>query len=480
MTMKVLFVAAEGAPFAKTGGLGDVIGSLPKELFRQGVEVRVMLPKYRDIPAFLQREMEKAATLTVPVGWREKACTIERLVYDQIPFYFVANDDYFDRAGCYGYMDDGERYAFFCRAVLEALPHLDFQPNIIHCHDWHTGMISVLLADSYGSQPFYQSVQTVFTIHNLKYQGLFPREILGSLLGLKDSWFNIDGVEFYGQVSFMKGGIAFSDLLTTVSPTYAGEIQHPYLGERLDGLLRKRNGDLFGVINGLDYGDYSPATDPNLYINFNATSLEIKQENKVKLQEEVGLDRVEHPLLAIVSRLAAQKGLDLVAYILEELMQQELQLVVLGTGEHHYEELFRQAAGKYPGKLAACLTYDDSLARKIYAGADILLMPSQFEPCGLSQLIAMRYGTIPIVRETGGLKDTVKPYNHGTQEGNGFSFAGYSPRGLMDTVLEAIELYRHGKAWTRLKKQVMEWDFSWTESAKVYLALYRQLLKRNI
>jgi starch synthase len=478
--MKVLFVAAEGAPFAKTGGLGEVIGSLPKELFRQGVEVRVMLPKYRDIPATFQQEMEPSASLTVPVGWRKKNCTIEKLVYHQIPFYFVANDTYFDRAGCYGHWDDGERYAFFCRAVLEALPNLDFQPDIIHCHDWHTGMISVLLADSYGSQSFYRSVQTVFTIHNLKYHGLFPREILGDLLGLEDSWFNIDGLEFYGQVSFIKGGIACSDLLTTVSPTYAGEIQHPYLGERLDGFLRKRSGDLFGVINGLDYEDYSPATDPNLYVNFNAKSLEKKQKNKVKLQEQVGLEKAKHPLLAIVSRLVSQKGLDLVAHILEELMEEELQLVVLGTGEYHYEELFRRAAGKYPGKLAVCLTYDDSLARKIYAGADILLMPSQFEPCGLSQLIAMRYGTIPIVRETGGLKDTVKPYNHETEEGNGFSFAHYNAYDLLDTVMEATKLYCDKQAWTRLRRQAMDSNFSWAEPAKVYLALYQQLLKRNI
>jgi starch synthase len=480
MGIKILFVAAEGAPFAKTGGLGDVIGSLPKELNRLGVEVRVMLPKYQDIPLSFRREMEPVASFTVTVGWRKKECTIEKLVHGQVPFYFAANDEYFERAGYYGHWDDGERYAFFGRAALEALPKIDFRPDIIHCHDWHTGMISVLLADSYSAQPFYRSMRTVFTIHNLKYQGLFPKEVLSDLLGLEDSWFNIDGVEFYGQVSFMKGGVACADLLTTVSPTYAGEIQHPYLGERMDGLLRKRSGDLYGIINGLDYEDYNPETDRNLFVNFNPSTLEKKELNKVKLKEHLGLSKAEYPLLAVVSRLAAQKGIDLVAHILGELMKEDIQLVVLGTGEQHYEELFRQAAGKYPGKVAACLSYDDSLARKIYAGADILLMPSQFEPCGLSQLIAMRYGTVPVVRETGGLKDTVKPYYHQTAEGNGFSFADYSPHGLRNAVLGALKLYRQKNAWARLRRQVMEWDFSWNESAKVYLALYQQLLKRNI
>lgn len=478
--MKVLFAAAEGAPFMKTGGLGDVIGSLPKELKKLGLEVGVILPKHLDISEKFKEEMTPVQTLSVPVGWRNKYAGLEKLNYNEVTFYFVDNEYYFKRHGCYGHWDDGERYSFFCRAVVESLPYLDFRPDIIHCHDWHTGMISVLLADRERCGQAGPTIRTVFTIHNLKYQGIFPQTILGDLLGLDDSYFTVDGVEFYDQVNFMKGGINFSDLVTTVSKTYAEEIQHPTYGECLDGLLRKRSGDLFGIVNGIDYEEYNPENDPHIFVPYTQASLAKKAHNTKKLQKLVGLPEAKVPVVGLVSRLVEQKGFDLIGHVLEDLMALDLQLVVLGTGDPKYEEMFSWATGRYPEKMAVTLEYDDSLAHKIYAGADFFLMPSLFEPCGLSQLIAMRYGTIPIVRETGGLKDTVIPFDKHSGQGSGFTFTSYNAYLMLDAVKRAISYYRKSPYWTKLRKQVMELNYSWLESAKVYRSLYHQLVKRNI
>ncbi|WP_003540325.1 glycogen synthase GlgA [Desulfotomaculum nigrificans] len=474
--VRVLFVASEGVPFVKTGGLADVIGSLPKELRKQGLDVRVMLPKYGDIPIHLKEKMVSIKKITIPVGWRQQYCGIEALNQEGVPFYFIDNEYYFKRPGLYGFYDEAERFAFFCRAVLESLPHLDFAPQIIHCHDWHTGMVSVLLKAHYKNHPFYQGIRTMFTIHNLQYQGVFPRSILGDLLNLGEEYFTIDGVEFYGQVSFMKGGLNFSDLLTTVSETYAREIQDPYYGERLDGLLRYRQKDLHGILNGIDYELYNPANDPLICAPYDWQSLNGKQVNKEKLQRILCLPpRQDVPVIAIVSRLVSQKGLDLVAHVLEEIMNMDVQLVVLGAGEKKYEQLFKDFALRYPDKLSTNLYFGNTLAHRIYAGADILLMPSRFEPCGLGQIIALRYGCLPLVRETGGLKDTILPYNRYTGAGNGFSFTNYNAHELLFTLQRAVELYQQPEIWFKLVVNAMQSDFSWYKSAQKYKDLYNRL-----
>lgn len=473
--MNVLFIASEGVPFVKTGGLADVIGSLPKELMDQGMDVRVILPKYKSIPAQFKENMQLKKALTIPIGWRNAYCGIEELAYDGVTYYFIDNEDYFNRPGLYGYWDEAERFVFFNRAVLEALPHLDFRPQVLHCHDWQTAMVSVFLKTHYQQNPFYQDMRSVFTIHNLKYQGIFPYEILDDLLHLSEEHFTMDGVEFFGQVSFMKGALNYSDALTTVSPTYAYEIQSSYYGERLDGLLQKRAIDLHGIINGIDYDSYNPMTDPHLFYPYR-TSLQKKGKNKRKLQELIGLPvEEEKPMVAIVSRLVEQKGFDLVAYALPQILQLDIQLVVLGTGEYRYEQLFMDAARRFPEKVSTHITFDDSLARKIYASTDLFLMPSRFEPCGIGQLIALRYGAAPIVRETGGLRDTVQSYNEESGEGNGFSFAKYDANDMLFTLNRAIQAYNDKETWIKLTKNISKSNFSWQESAKKYQVLYESL-----
>lgn len=474
--MKVLFVASEGVPFVKSGGLADVIGSLPKELRKQGLDVRVILPKYGDIPARFKEAMITKKVLTVPLGWRKQYCGIQESEFEGVPFYFIDNEYYFKRQGLYGFWDEAERFAFFCRAVLEAIPHLDFMPEIIHCHDWHTGMVSVFLKACYGGDPFYRNLRTVFTIHNLKYQGVFPKEILGDLLGLGEEYFTLDGLEFYNRVSFMKGGINFSDRITTVSETYTREIRTPFYGEQLDGLLRQKSTKLHGILNGIDYGVYDPGSDPYIEETYDWKAPAKKHENKKTLQRFFQLpEKADTPLLALVSRLVSQKGLDLVARILEELVTMELQMVVLGTGEYQYEELFKGMACRYPDKLAARITFSNELSHLIYAGSDIFLMPSLFEPCGLGQIIALRYGCIPVVRETGGLKDTIKPYNEVSGAGNGFCFTNYNAHDLLFTLKRAIDYYQQKKIWSKLIRSAMKSDFSWYKSAQKYQNLYKNM-----
>lgn len=475
--LKVLFVASEAAPFIKSGGLGDVVGTLPKELRKQGVDVRVMLPKYQDIPVRFTENMNVQAELIVPVGWRQQYCGVNYLDYQGLPFYFIDNKQYFERPGLYGYADDGERFAFFCRAILEVLPKLNFFPDVLHCHDWHTGMVGVLLNAHYSHIPEYQKLRTIFTIHNLRYQGVFPKEILSDLLALDWRYFTMDGVEFYDKVNFMKGGLAFSNIISTVSETYAREIQQPFFGEKLDGLLRKRQADLEGIVNGIDYDVYNPEEDKNIIMTYNVKTLENKPKNKTELQKRLGFPVKDVPLVAIVSRLVDAKGMDLLGSVLDELLSMDdVQIVILGTGEERYQHWFQLAAWLHSDKISANIFFDEKLAHWIYAGADLFLMPSLYEPCGIGQLIAMRYGTIPLVRETGGLKDTVQPYNQYTGEGNGFSFTNYNAHDMMYTLRMALAIYRENRVvWTKIMKNAMKSDYSWQQSAKRYRLLYNKL-----
>ncbi|MDF2928763.1 MAG: hypothetical protein K0Q75_1001 [Anaerospora sp.] len=425
MMLKVLFVAAEAVPFIKTGGLADVIGSLPKELVKEGVDARVILPKYSEIPSHYREIMEPVHTMEVPVGWRRQYCGIEKMEYQGITFYFVDNEYYFKRKGLYGHFDDGERFAYFCRAVLEVLPHIGFAPDILHCHDWHAAAIPVMLAAHYRHA--YPDLRTVLTIHNLLYQGVFAREVLGDLLSLGNDYFAEDKLEFFGSVNYMKGGLVYADRLTTVPYTWR--------------------------------------------------SIGRKCKNKMKLQEHVGLPvRSDVPVVAIISRLVAAKGLDLVAHVIEEMLASDIQLIVLGTGEERYEGMFRLAAHRYPDKVSANIFFGEDLAHKIYAGADVFLMPSCFEPCGIGQLIALRYGTLPVVRETGGLKDTVQPYNEYTGEGNGFTFANYNAHDMLHTLQRALAIYPQTDIWERIVRNAMRSDYSWCQSAQQYHELYQQLV----
>ncbi|MED1201639.1 glycogen synthase GlgA [Heyndrickxia acidicola] len=474
--MNILFAASECAPFIKTGGLGDVIGALPVALLEQDVSVNVILPKFGDLSSSIKEEMNHVGSLTVPVGWRTQYCGIEKITRDNINYYFLDNEYYFKRHGSYGFYDDGERFAFFSRAVLEALPFLENKPDIIHCHDWQTGPIPALLKAHYKNHPFYRDIKTVFTIHNLRYQGVYSKSVLYDLLDLSELYFSQDGLEYYGNVSYLKGGLAFSDFLTTVSPTYANEIQTPYYGENLDGFLRKRQNQLLGIVNGIDIDLYNPHTDSSIYTPYQDVTG--KKQNKKSLQEEFGLSvQDDIPVISMVTRLVDQKGMDLVLHVFHEIMKQNVQFIVLGTGDEKYENAFHELAAQYPGKVIIKTLFNDELARKIYAGSDLFLMPSQFEPCGIGQLLAFRYGTIPIVRETGGLRDTVKPFNEFTNEGNGFSFTNYNAHDMLYTIERAVWFYRfQPNKWNMLVEKALQLDFSWNQSSKEYKKLYEKLL----
>ncbi|MDT2260133.1 glycogen synthase GlgA [Paenibacillus larvae] len=479
--MKILFAAAEAVPFVKTGGLGDVIGSLPKELKRLGADIRVVLPKYGDIPERFRQNMETVAVFDVRLGWRNQYCGIEKLKHDEVTYYFVDNEYYFGRPGLYGYGDDAERFALFQQGVLNGLHHLDFRPDVIHCHDWQAGMIPVLLKAHYAHLPFYNPVKTVMTIHNLKYQGTFSKETMMDVCNLGDEYFTGTALEMHGGGSFLKGGLLFADWITTVSPTYAEEIQTGYIGECMDSLIRYRRDRLSGILNGIDYEEFNPAKDPFLQVTYQ-DSPEKKRQNKMFLQEQLGLPADDHkPMIGLVTRLVEQKGLDLIAGVLEELMSLDAQWVVLGTGDPKYEHLFRDTAERYPDRLSANLFFDEPLAHRIYAASDLFLMPSLFEPCGIGQMIAFRYHTIPIVRETGGLKDTVQPYKNHIGEGTGFTFANYNAHDMLHTVRHAIEICQAGgEPWNNLMNNVKKLDFSWRKSACSYIRLYEQLVKDEV
>lgn len=476
--MKILFATAEAYPFLKTGGLADVSLALPKALRRLGIDARVIMPKYQDIRYEFKMMMKHCCHFNVQVGWRNQYCGIEYLEYDGVPFYFIDNEFYFKRNGAYGYGDDDERFVFFSRAIVEMINHIDFIPNIIHCNDWHTASVPLILKAHYSNSPKHSGIKTIFTIHNLRYQGVFRREILWDLLNLDDYYFTEERLKYYDAVNLMKAGIIYSDKVTTVSRTYAKEIKTPFYGEGLHGLLSANSDKLVGIVNGIDYDEYNPKTDKFIYKNFDENSFGLKRENKEALQRELHLPQnPDIPMIGMVTRLTNQKGLDLIAQVIQEILEMDIQFVLLGAGDSNYEDMFKYYASVYPSKISANIRYSEELARKIYASSDLFLMPSLFEPCGIGQLIALRYGSLPIVRETGGLKDTVRPYNRFTGEGNGFSFANYNAREMIDIIKYALYVYYNERdAFNKLIYNAMISDNSWRESAKLYIMLYNSLV----
>lgn len=477
--LQVVIASAECAPFVKTGGLGDVAGSLPQALVAAGADVIVMVPKYGSIPARYTERMEHFRDFYVSLGWRNEYCGLERLdMGNGVTYLFVDNEHYFLRDYPYGFFDDGERFAFFSKAVCESLQYLPegFECDVLHCNDWHTALAPVFLREFYQGLPLYERVKTVFTIHNIAFQGQYSDTILNDILGLAHIPAAAGQLRCDDRsINYMQGALKYTDAITTVSPTYAWEIQTPEYGEGLDGILRERSSVLSGILNGIDTDAWDPATDTAIAENFKVGDMVGKAACKAALQEELGLEvRDDRPLMVMVTRLTRQKGMDLVTYALDRILSGGVQVAVLGTGD--YEEPMRYFADKYPGTMAARITFDSALSHRMYAGADLFLMPSLFEPCGLSQIIAMRYGTLPVVRETGGLRDTVTPYNHFTGEGTGFSFANFNGDEMGDAVFRGARLFWDDRAaWDQVVKQAMETDFSWTRSAAAYLDLYRGL-----
>lgn len=476
--MQVVIASAECAPFVKTGGLGDVAGSLPQALVAAGADVIVMLPKYGSIPQRFTERMEHFCDFYVSLGWRNEYCGLERLDINGVTYLFVDNEHYFMRDYPYGFFDDGERFAFFSKAVTESLQHLPegFECDVLHCNDWHTALAPVFLREFYQGLPLYERVKTVFTIHNIAFQGQYSDTILNDILGLAHIPAAAGQLRCDSRsINFMQGALKYSDAITTVSPSYAWEIQTPEYGEGLDGILRERSSVLSGILNGIDVDDWNPETDSAIAQNYKVGDMAGKAACKRALQEELGLEvRDDRPLMVMVTRLTRQKGMDLVTYALDRILSGGVQVAVLGTGD--YEEPMRYFSNKYPGTMAARITFDSALSHRMYAGADMFLMPSLFEPCGLSQIIAMRYGTLPVVRETGGLRDTVKPYNYFTGEGTGFSFANFNGDEMGDAVFRGARLFWDDRAaWDQVVKQAMEADFSWTRSAHAYLDLYHGL-----
>lgn len=475
--LKVLFVASEAVPFSKTGGLADVAYALPKALRNLEVDARIMISKNFNLMPEIEEKLELLTHFEVEVGWRKQYVGIETVEYEGIPYYFVDNEYYFKRNNLYGYYDDGERYSYFSKAVLESIKYIDFIPDIIHVNDWHTGIIPLLLQESYGHYEKYKDIKTVLTIHNLKYQGIFGQEVLGDLLNLGGHYRTDSRIEFYGDVNYLKGGIHFANAITTVSETYAQEIGYEFFGERLDGDLRSNSAKLKGIVNGIDYDQYNPKTDPLIYKNYDGRSLKSKKDNKTYIQEKLKLPvQPDVPMIGMVTRIVDMKGFDLIEHVFHEILSQDIQMVVLGTGSTHYENMLKYFASIYPNKLRVLLEFNNQMAHQIYASSDMYLMPSLFEPCGLSQLIAMRYGTIPIVRETGGLKDTVGPYNQFTGEGTGFTFKNYNAHEMLFQIQEALKLYySEAETWKNMVKRAIKVDSSWKKSAKIYKKLYEGL-----
>lgn len=475
--MQIVFASAECAPFVKTGGLGDVAGSLPAALVRAGAEVIVMVPKYATIKDEYKAQMEHFSDFYVSLGWRNEYCGLEKLEHDGVTYMFIDNERYFARDYPYGFFDDGERFAFFSKAITESLQHLPagFECDILHCNDWQTALAPVFLREFYQGLPLYDRVKTVFSIHNVAFQGQFSDTVMEDILGVAHipaaaSQLRCDAC----SINYMLGALRYADAITTVSPTYANEIQTPEFGEGLDGVLRERSYALQGILNGIDVAGFDPATDKRIAANYTVEDRSGKAVCKAKLQEELGLEvRDDRPLMVMVTRLTRQKGMDLVLYALDRILAGSVQVAVLGTGDRDYEDGLRYFQDKYPGTMAARIEFDPALSQRMYAAADMFLMPSKFEPCGLSQIIAMRYGTLPIVRETGGLKDTVIPYNEFTGEGTGFSFSNFNGDEMGDAVFRAARLFWDNRdAWNQLVTQAMSQDFSWTRSADKYLDLY--------
>lgn len=475
--MKILFAASEVAPFIKTGGLADVAGSLPGALAQNGHDVHVILPLYEKIGTQWREQMTFLKNFTVPLSWRNAYCGVFELVRDGVTYWFLDNEYYFKRSDLYGHFDDGERFAFFSRAVLETPGQLSWAPDVIHCNDWQTALVPIYLLDLRHHCAELQHAKTVYTIHNIEYQGRYSQGVLGDVFGLDDTYFNEHLLAYYGDVNLMKGAIYASDFVTTVSPTYADELHNPFYAHGLHGVIAENSFKMRGILNGIDTALYDPKTDPEIARSYSARYPQGKKTCKAALQTAVGLNAdPDVPIIACVSRLVSHKGFDLVLDALHGIMAQNVQMVVLGTGEWKYEEAFRQAHAQYPGRFAACLLYSAPLSNMIYAGADLFLMPSVSEPCGLSQIIAMRYGTLPIVRETGGLKDTVTPYNRYEGTGTGFSFSNINSGDMLWVINNAIDLYHTDQtAWKLLMKNAMKADFGWSRSAGEYEEIYQQI-----
>ncbi len=472
--MKVLFATSEAYPFAMSGGLADVSGALPKALRKRMVGARVIMPLYGSVNEEMRKNMTFICNITVPVSWRRQYCGIFEAHVDGVIYYFIDNEYYFLRDNLYGYYDDAERFTFFSRAVLEAIPYLGFKPDIIHLNDWQTSLIPVFLTEMYSKDPFYKDIKTVFTIHNIQYQGKYGMELYGDVLGLPEGKESL--VEYDGCVNMMKGAIQCSNKVTTVSPTYANEILDPYYSAGLDPILKEFTYKLTGIVNGIDYDVYSPENDDLIYKKYTEKTLKNKKYNKEQLLKQMGLPASDAPVIGIITRLVKHKGIDLIKHVFEELLQNDLKFVILGSGEWEFETFFYEMSQKYPDKVGLKLGFDPNLAHKIYAGADIFLMPSKTEPCGLAQMVALSYGTIPIVRETGGLNDTVKDSQDNI--GNGFTFKNYNAHDMKNTVLRALSGYADKDGWEILMKRAMSCDNSWGASANAYIKLYKEILQK--
>ncbi len=468
--MRILFCASEAVPYAKTGGLADVAGALPKALAKGGAEVMLALPKYKQVGFQVEERIALGENDFLTVG----ESPVEAI--EGVKVLFIHQDEFYLRDSFYGYPDDGLRFTLFNKAVLSFVKKLNWKPDVIHCNDWQTGLIPVYLNTMLREDPFYKGIATIFTIHNLAYQGNFPYELL-NIAGLPPELFRFDKLEFWGQVSFMKGGIVFSDLITTVSPRYAEEIQTPQFGAGMEGALSYRKDKLRGILNGIDYEVWNPAKDEFLPVPYDGSSLERKKENKKFLQKEVSLPQRDVPLIGMVSRLASQKGFDILLSAMDVLFEKDLQMVILGVGEKEIEERLKEMSLKYPDKLKVVIRFDERLSHLIYGGSDIFLMPSLYEPCGLGQMIAMRYGTIPVLREVGGLADSGEEFNHHKNEGNVFFFKEYSPQALCGAVEKALEVYGNKEAWRSVQLNCLKKDFSWDASAKKYLEVYKEALE---
>jgi len=473
--MKVLYAASEALPFAASGGLADVAGSLPQALRKRLIGCRVVMPLYSTIKQELKDTMKFITNISVPVAWRRQYCGIFEAKYGGVTYYLLDNEYYFKRDGLYGYYDDAERFAFFSRAILEIIPHIDFKPDVIHCNDWQTALTPLYYSTMYATQPGYENIKTVFTIHNIQYQGVYGKELIDNVVGLDYSHKNL--IEYDDTVNFAKAAIECANAVSTVSPSYAKEILDPWYSHGLDTILKERSFKLRGILNGIDVENYNPETDKDIFKNYSAEKMTGKATNKRELQKFFGLpEKKDTPVMGMVTRLVSHKGLDLCKAVLDELLATtDIQLVVLGSGDTEYEDFFRGLASRYPEQVGLCLGFIPDLARKIYAGTDFFLMPSKSEPCGLSQMVALRYGSIPIVRETGGLRDSVK--DSGDNEGNGFTFANYNAHEMLHAIRRACEGYSDKKGWKILVKRAMESDNSWGKSANEYIRMYKEILK---
>lgn len=472
--MNILYVAAEAAPFIKTGGLADVAGSLPRSIKKLGHDIRVAMPLHSSIGGKYKKEMKKIHEYYIDLNWRRQYVGVMELKLKDVTFYFLDNEYYFKRKAPYGEFDDGERYAYFSKAITSLPKEIGFKPDVIHTNDWHTALVNLFVYEFQKGDSYYSDIKKVFTIHNLKYQGIFPPSVLGEVMGVSNEYYKESSIKYYDRINYMKAGIVYSDLITTVSPSYADEIKYGFFGEGLEGILSYHSDKLRGIINGIDYDVFNPEKDEDIGYNYSKKNIKDKYKNKESIQKFYNLPpKKDIPLISMVSRLVDMKGLDIVAHILDELLQEDIQILVLGTGDKRYEDMFRHFQWKYPQKLVANIYFSESEAHKIYAASDIFLMPSMIEPCGLSQLIALRYGAIPVVREVGGLKDTVIPYDKYKDKGNGFTFRNYNAHEFLFKIKEALSIYKDDKkTWNNIVFRAMNSDNSWESSSREYIKLY--------